>query len=171
MIFHRYIPVRRTLALSKMKKLIVFLAVTVPMTFLVTSLSFPGTDAHISYKPLQDSVKYKDGTYEGQSRASYTDEPYWGIVHFTLKNGHFTDISFMVRDTNLHETFDAKYEKHFEGNPEYIKQSRNDWNGVQAYPKKLAEKQDLNKVDAMSGATWSYNIFRATVQEALKKAK
>jgi major membrane immunogen (membrane-anchored lipoprotein) len=155
-----------------MKKITIFLALATPLVLVMSSTSFSGRDSGVLNKPVQDTtIKYKDGTYEGQSRASYTDEPYWGIVHFTLKNGHFTDISFIVRDSNLHETFDAKYEKHFEGNPEYIKQSRNDWNGVQSYPKKLAEKQDLNKVDAMSGATWSYNIFRATVQEALKKAK
>ena len=28
--------------------------------------------------------------------------------------------------------------------------------------------QDTNKLDAISGATWSYNIFRASVSEALK---
>jgi major membrane immunogen (membrane-anchored lipoprotein) len=66
--------------------------------------------------------------------------------------------------------FDEKYEKHFEGNTEYIQQSRNDWNGAQTYPKKLSETQDINKIDAISGATWSYNIFRASVNEALKNA-
>jgi major membrane immunogen (membrane-anchored lipoprotein) len=29
---------------------------------------------------------------------------------------------------------------------------------------------DINKVDATTGATWSYNIFKASVMEALKKA-
>jgi major membrane immunogen (membrane-anchored lipoprotein) len=116
-------------------------------------------------------VTYKDGTYVGISRAKYILEPYWGSVRVTLKNGLFTEINFAIRDSNLHETFDEKYEKHFEGNPLYIQQSRNDWNGVRTYPKKLSEKQDINKLDAISGATWSYNIFRASVNEALKSAK
>ncbi len=155
-----------------MKKLITFSAIVIPLALLVSSSSFQAKESGGLNSPLQDTaIKFKDGTYEGQSKASYTDEPFWGIVHFQLKNGKFTDICFMVRDSNLHEPFDAKYEKHFEGNPEYIKQSRNDWNGVQTYPKKLAETQDINKVDAMSGATWSYNIFRASVQDALKNAK
>ena len=34
---------------------------------------------------------------------------------------------------------------------------------------KLLEIQDINKLDAVSGATWSYNIFRASVKEALKR--
>jgi len=113
----------------------------------------------------------KDGIYVGTSRAKYIYEPYWGKVRLTIKNGRFTDIFFSIRDSNLHEYFDGKYEKHFEGNPEYIQQSRNDWKGVQAYPVKLSDKQDINKLDAISGATWSYNIFKASVKEALKHPK
>jgi major membrane immunogen (membrane-anchored lipoprotein) len=141
------------------------------ITVLLSASVFP-QDLKIPEKALQDSsVKYKDGTYEGISRAKYIYEPYWGSVHFTLKNGQFNDINFIIRDSNLHEMFDEKYEKHFEGNAEYIQQSRNDWNGTQTYPKILSETQDINKIDAISGATWSYNIFRATVNEALKNAK
>ena len=105
------------------------------------------------------------------SRAKYIYEPFWGSVSFSIKNGEFADINFVIRDSSLHETFDGKYENHFAGNEEYIQQSRNDWKGVQTYPKKLSENQDINKVDAISGATWSYNIFRASVNEALKNAK
>ena len=125
-----------------------------------------------AYSQTQDStIKYKDGTYSGQSRAKYIYEPYWGSVHLTIKNGYVSDIRFVIRDSNLHETFDANYEKHFEGNAEYIQQSRNDWKGVQSYPIIYSDKQDINKVDAVSGATWSYNIFKASVNEALKNAK
>ena len=131
-----------------------------------------GQDIKIAEKAAQDtSVMFKDGTYSGQSRAKYIDEPYWGIVHLTVKNGLFTEISFIIRDSVLHESFDEKYEKHFEGNPVYILQSRNDWHGVQTYPKNLSERQDTNKLDAISGATWSYNIFRAAVNEALKNSR
>jgi len=131
-----------------------------------------GQDIKIAEKTVQDtSVMLKDGNYSGQSRAEYIDEPYWGIVHLTVKNGLFTEISFIIRDSVLHESFDEKYEKHFEGNPVYILQSRNDWHGVQTYPKNLSERQDTNKLDAISGATWSYNIFRAAVNEALKNSR
>lgn len=129
-------------------------------------------DVKVADKSVADTSKvYQDGNYEARSRAKYIYEPYWGSVHFTLKDGLYTRISFSIRDSNLHETFDEKYEKHFEGNPEYIQQSRNDWNGVQVYPAKLLEKQDINKIDAISGATWSYNIFRESVKEALKSAR
>lgn len=153
-----------------MKKPATLFLITLLTVFLSTSI-FP-QDLKIPDKAVQDtSVRYKDGTYEGISRAKYIDEPYWGSVQLTLKNGLFTEIYFVIRDSNLHETFDGNYEKHFEGNAEYIQQSRNDWKGVQTYPKMLSEKQDINKIDAVSGATWSYNIFRASVNEALKNAK
>ena len=136
-----------------------------------TSIS-EGQDLKATDRTVKDTtVVYKNGTYEGKSRAKYIYEPFWESVRFTLKNGIFMDIDFVIRDSSLHETFDGKYEKHFEGNPEYIQQSRNDWKGVQTYPRKLSGKQDLNKIDAISGATWSYNIFRATVTEALKNSK
>jgi major membrane immunogen (membrane-anchored lipoprotein) len=153
-----------------MKKSATFLIVilfTVFLSSFVISQNLTATD-----KNARDtSVIYQDGKYEGISRATYKYEPFWGIVHFTIKNGEFTDINFVIRDSSLHETLDGKYEKHFEGNPEYVQQSRNDWKGVQSYPKKLSEKQDINKIDAISGATWSYNIFRASVKEALKNTK
>lgn len=123
-------------------------------------------------KTVQDTTAlYKDGTYTGSSRASYTYEPYWGIARVSVKNNLVTEIKFGIRDSSLHENFDGNYEKHFTGNEVYIQQSRNDWKGVQTYPLKLAERQDINKVDAVSGATWSYNIFKASVNEALKAAR
>jgi major membrane immunogen (membrane-anchored lipoprotein) len=123
-------------------------------------------------KPVagRDSVLiYPDGIYSGLSRAIYIDEPYWGLVKFTIAKGRFTDISFGIRDSSLHEPFDGRYEKHFEGNPDFVQQSRNDWAGVQAYPVKLSKAQDTGRLDAISGATWSFNIFRAAIKDAFKR--
>ena len=153
-----------------MKKPADFIFVALLTVLLSTSVF--SQDLKIPEKTVQDSsVRYKDGTFGGMSRAKYIYEPFWGSVSFSIKNGEFADINFVIRDSSLHETFDGKYENHFAGNEEYIQQSRNDWKGVQTYPKKLSENQDSNKVDAISGATWSYNIFRASVNEALKNAK
>jgi len=51
----------------------------------------------------------------------------------------------------------------------YIDQCRNDWKGVQHYPAELLKKQKIDLVDAVSGATWSYIIFKASVEKALNK--
>jgi uncharacterized protein with FMN-binding domain len=153
-----------------MKKPAIFFFVVMITVYL--SISVYSQDLKIAGKSLQDSsISYKDGIYEGISRAKYVNEPYWGSVHLTLKNSLFTEISFVIRDSNLHETFDENYEKHFEGNPVYIQQSRNDWKGVQTYLKELKRTQDIDKIDAISGATWSFNIFRASVNKALENAK
>ena len=155
-----------------MKKPVSYSFFVLAFTMFFTTFVSSGQDIKIDVKTAQDSsAMLKDGNYSGQSRAKYIYEPYWGIVHLTVKNGLFTEINFVIRDSVLHETFDEKYEKHFVGNPVYILQSRNDWNGVQTYPKKLSERQDTNNLDAISGATWSYNIFRASVSEALKNSR
>jgi major membrane immunogen (membrane-anchored lipoprotein) len=114
---------------------------------------------------------YKDGQYSGISRSYYTDEPYFGIAHITIEKGRITDVRFSIRDSSKHELFDAGYEKHFSGNNEYVQQCRNDFRGVNSYPDSLIKYQDAGKVDAISGATWSYNIFKASVEEALASAK
>jgi major membrane immunogen (membrane-anchored lipoprotein) len=148
-----------------------FLFVVLLTTFISIFIA-EGQDLKLTDRAVKDTtVMYKDGNFEGKSRAKYIYEPFWGSVRFTIKNGIFAGIKFVIRDSSLHETFDGKYEKHFEGNPEYIQQSRNDLKGVQTYPEKLSEKQDINKLDAISGATWSYNIFRASINEALKNSK
>jgi uncharacterized protein with FMN-binding domain len=146
--------------------------IAILLTMFISTFISQGQDLKLTDRAVKDTtVIYKDGNYEGKSRAKYIYEPFWGSIRFTIRNGIFTDIKFVIRDSSLHETFDGKYEKHFEGNSEYIQQSRNDWKGVQTYPEKLSEKQDIYKFDAISGATWSYNIFRASVNEALKNSK
>jgi major membrane immunogen (membrane-anchored lipoprotein) len=155
-----------------MKKHVNYSFLVLVLTMFFSTIISAGQDIKITEKtPRDTSAILKDGTYYGQSRSIYIEEPYWGSVQLTVKDGLFAGIDFVIRDSVLHETFDEKYEKHFEGNPVYILQSRNDWKGVQTYPKKLAELQDTNKLDAVSGATWSYNIFRAAVGEALKNSK
>jgi len=120
--------------------------------------------------PEDKTEIYKDGIYVGTSRSLYISEPFWGKVCMTIENGSFTSISFGIRDSSLHETFTGEYKKHYEGNPLYVQQVINDWHGVQAYPKKLLKKQNPGKVDCITGATWSYNIFQASLKEALMDA-
>ncbi len=114
---------------------------------------------------------YKDGVYKGNSRATYTNESYWGFSKVVIEDGKIAAIEFFVRDSSKHEFFNEAYEKYFAGNDEYIRQCRNDWMGINSYPDSLLKYQDLNKVDVISGATWSYNIFKASVQAALSEAE
>ena len=113
---------------------------------------------------------YRDGNYAGFSQAIYTGEPYWGIAKIKIENGVYSEVRFIIRDSSLHETFSKKYEVHFKDNPVYMEQCRKDSKGAKKYPKKLYKTQDIDQVDVISGATWSYNIFKASVSEALKNA-
>lgn len=142
--------------------------VAILVIIIACSVSKKQSDANS--KPVSEHrVNYKDGKYVGTSRSLYTSEPFWGKVHLTIENGLFTSVSFVIRDSALHETFNEDYEKHFQGNPVYILQCRNDWAGVKSYPKKLLKKQRPQAVDCISGATWSYNMFQASLKEALNK--
>jgi major membrane immunogen (membrane-anchored lipoprotein) len=155
-----------------MKRKGIFCSVVLLLIMVAGTAFQHGSNGSFHENMIQDTLKkYRDGIFEGRSRASYTDEPYWGIATITIKEGLITDIKFIIRDSSLHETFNEKYEKHFEGNQVYIQQSRNDWKGVQTYPKKLTEIRDIDKVDAISGATWSYNIFKASFNEAIKNTR
>jgi major membrane immunogen (membrane-anchored lipoprotein) len=132
-----------------------------------------GETEKVSFSMLSDtSSNYMDGTYQGQSRASYTSEPFWGHIQISVENGSFTDIQFCIRDSSSHEAVDSVYGViHYAGNPLYMQQCVNDGRGIETYPQELLESQNLDKVDAISGATWSYNIFKASVKTALKDAE
>lgn len=111
-----------------------------------------------------------DGVYEGHSQSKYKEEPYMGFTKVFIKNGEIDKIEFKIVDTSKNELFDSLYYKHYLDNPEYMEQCHKDWKGVLDYPEKLLKVQDINRVDAVTGATWSYNLFKSSVNIALKKA-
>lgn len=127
--------------------------------------------AILTVSACAQSSLYKDGVYEGKSRASYTSEPYWGTATVTIEKGKIKAVDFKIIDTAKNEIFDEKYERHYAGNQQYIDQCRNEVKALQVYPRQFLEKQGVEEVDAISGATWSYNIFTSAVKTALDKAK
>jgi len=117
------------------------------------------------------SGPYKDGCYSGKSQAGYDYEPYIGYVTIHIKHGWPVSADFKIVDTLKNEVFSEKYEKYFESNEHCINQCRNDWKGIQAYPAYFIKGKGIENVDAISGATWSYNFFKCATQDALKNAK
>jgi major membrane immunogen (membrane-anchored lipoprotein) len=113
----------------------------------------------------------KDGVYEGRSCSVYTSESYVGITRVTIKKGKVQKVDFQIIDTLKNELFDANYDSHFPDNEVYRDQCHKDWRGVQHYPSRLIEKQNLQDVDAVTGATWSYNLFVGSAGKALKQAE
>lgn len=115
------------------------------------------------------SVMLNDGTYKGSSQSHYTMEPYVGTAIIEIKDHKIIGVEFQIVDTLNNEVFGSDYEKHYPDNELYQQQCRNDWQGVINYPKELLAKQRVDSIDAVSGATWSYNIFKASVEKALEE--
>jgi major membrane immunogen (membrane-anchored lipoprotein) len=111
-----------------------------------------------------------DGVFVGKSHAVYDNEPFVGVTKITVKNDSIQNVEFQLVDTSKNEVFDQNYDSHFWNNPEYQEQCHKDWYGVLYYPKQLIKKQKLSDVDAVSGATWSYNLFQASANQALRRS-
>lgn len=117
-----------------------------------------------------DSLFYKDGVYQGSSRSIYTEENFWGSVTIQIKNGKIATVNYEIINKDSNEVFGEYYENHYAGNLYYMKQCRNDWKGVQTYPQLLLNTQNVCHLDAITGATWSFNLFKDSVKNALTDA-
>lgn len=139
---------------------------------LAASLSFTACNGKDAAKKdaSTDASGFKDGEYHGESAV---DE--WGgkvTTDIVIKDGKITEAT-------LHNlTADGKekgedYGKAAEGatNKGLYKIAQNAIKQAQEYPKLLVETNDIEKVDAISGATTSFNSFKEAVNDALKNAK
>jgi len=113
----------------------------------------------------------KNGIFKGISQSVYTDEPYYGHSTIKIEDGRIVSVEFVIRDSAKHVEFDDAYERYFSGNELYMDQCRNDRVGVRSYPDSLVKYQNIDQVDVISGATWSCNIFKASVKAALEQAE
>ena len=105
----------------------------------------------------------RDGTYSEKGEA---DERGWvPEITVTVSGGKITDVVY-DEVTGLKKSEDTGYH-------EYFKSQKNVdllavYDGLQ---KDLAAKQDVEKVDAVAGATATYNVFKELAAEALATAK
>lgn len=113
------------------------------------------------------AVAYKDGSYTG----TFTSEgkhPSTFDVNLTIKEGKITEVTA----TEKGEDGKIKDEHYGEGGtPETYKMAQDSVAGFKQYPAMLIEKQDVDAMDAVTGATNSFKGFKAAVQDALSKAK
>lgn len=132
----------------------------------------------------EDTVsKYTDGVYEGKS--NLTSEGYYGKSKVTVKQGRIQSVDFEIYDTSVFKTYgNSKHKKEaellldetygkevYEKEPIYQEQTKNELSGMKKYGLELVEEQEVEKVDMISGATWSYSIFCETMEDTLKKAR
>ena len=111
-----------------------------------------------STQAVQPTVRYKDGVYKAVS--GIKDD--WGgsaEVTITIKDGKITDCEFL------------SYEKDGTLKGEDYGKTDGVIKNAEKYGPKLVETQQLDKVDAIAGATVSYELFENVVGIALKQAK
>jgi major membrane immunogen (membrane-anchored lipoprotein) len=139
-------------------------------TFWVLGLIFISAVCYylLREEALVDSLPYKDGVYQGSSQSKYLSENYFGETKLIIHQGRIVKVNFRITDRDRNEVFNENYEKHY-STKRYIEQCRKDLEGVRIYPRLLLKNQDINNVDAITGATWSYNLFKDSVLKALGK--
>ena len=125
------------------------------------------------------SKNYADGTYTAQSSVyeAMSDEEDeggegYGEVTITIKDNVITACEFTtyMPDGTVK---DAEYGKENGeiANQDYYNKAQRAVKGSQNYAEQLAAKGKLEEVDAVTGATISYNEFNEAVELALKQAQ
>lgn len=120
-------------------------------------------------KERSPSGGYKDGTYTAKSGLDELGGT--GVITLTIENGKITKADFRgIQVTG--QPKDSSYGKTIGNlNQEYYNKAQKAVKGAAAYAPKLVETQDVDKVDAVSGATVSHDQFTEAVKKALKQAQ
>ena len=126
------------------------------------------------------AANYADGTYTAQSSVyeGLEDEDGdeggdgYGVVTITVKDNVITDCEFTTYMTDGTVKDEEYGKKDGEiANQDYYNKAQRAVKASQNYAEQLAAKGDLKSVDAISGATISYDEFKEAVRLALKQAK
>lgn len=137
-----------------------------------------GLFAGCSSSPQKDSPaaakeqvrSYKDGTYTAKS--SPDERGAVGEITLVLEKGKIVKAEYkgIMKDGKIKDIDYGKTNGKIE-NQEFYNKAQNAVKAIPTYPAKLVELQDVAKIDAISGATVSYNQFAEAVKKALEQAK
>ncbi len=112
-----------------------------------------------------DLSNSKDGIFEAES--SLDKALGRGYISIEIQDHKIVNVNFSGKDV-----FGNDKDENYGGDkdsPDY-KKAQVAVNAMKKYPAQLLETQSLEKVDAISGATISYEQFVETVHEAVKKS-
>ena len=119
---------------------------------------------------------YADGVYEGRSEPHEGDEAGngdgYGVVSLTIQDNRITACAFDTYE--LDGTLKDENYGMARGeiaNRDFYNKAQKAVKAAAVYAEQLVETGDLDKVDAVSGATYNYNDFRDAVRDALNQAK
>ena len=117
-------------------------------------------------KNAEEAMALKDGTYTGKS----SEGDYGGYIEVTI-----TVADGKISDTvvkNLQKDGSEKGEEYGkEAGEEGYKTAQMTLEASQGYGKELTEKGSVEEVEAVSGATQSYNQFVEAANDAINQAK
>ncbi|MDR1589218.1 MAG: FMN-binding protein [Oscillospiraceae bacterium] len=113
---------------------------------------------------------YKDGTYTGTSGKD--EHGAYGEVTITIKDKKVSDCKFVTwqSDGTIKDENYGK-ENGVITNSDLYAEAQLAVNAMKSYAEQLVNKGKLSSVDAISGATATYNQFREAAEKALKEAK
>ncbi len=112
------------------------------------------------------SSSIKDGEYTGSYQAE--DSSSSMTVTLTIKDGEITACEMTAYD-KTGAVKDENYGKN--AGEENYKLAQTALKGMKQYPALLVETQNVDDIDAISGASVSLQEFRAAVKDALNSAK
>lgn len=111
-------------------------------------------------------AKLEDGSYNGRSTPDSRGA--YGEVNVEVEDGKIASAEFL--QYNADGTLkDESYGE--EAGEESYEKAQNALKYSEQYPEKLVETQDVEKVDAVTGATSSWKQFQEAAKDALAKAK
>lgn len=155
-----------------MKKSVLGIAVLLSVGVMLTGCGdekkeAPKNDAKPAAQAVSiDLTGAKDGTFSADS----AEHPQLGHSHveLTIAGGAITKV--------VHTGFDkdgkVKDENYGADKPEGVrKKAQNAYKAIGSYASQLESKKDLAKVDAIAGATVSYDQFNEAVAKAVEAAK
>lgn len=117
----------------------------------------------------RQSVSYADGEYTAQS--SPDDRGGYGVITLTITQGRISACRYETfkKDGTLKDESYGKEPGH-EGQENFYRKAQKAVESMKVYARKLVEVQDLDRVDAISGATISHDQFTEAAAQALEAA-
>lgn len=125
----------------------------------------------VSSSQSTSASSYKDGVYD--VKTPLDNEKYYTEASVIIQEGKITSVDWTIYDSGHdNKPFDKDYYHVMEQYSDlYVQQAKDDWTGSRDYSDSLIETQDVDKVDAVSGATWTNIKFKEVVEMALNQAK
>lgn len=116
-------------------------------------------------------VTYLDGTYTGVSDED--DDGAYAEVTLTLSGGEISDCDFVTwqKDGTAKNNEDYGKIGGVIANPDYYAKAQLAVEAMEQYAQQLLVVQDAQQIEAVTGATISYDQFQQAVANALKQAE